>query len=264
MKLLFLTFILSIKLFAIESLQFGVISTVEPSIMKKRVTPLIQAIEKEIGVKIIFQTGYDYSDTINKFADGSFDIGLIGPAPYIKASQIMPDSLEILAGIKNSKKDPFRSVIISKKGSQFLHYKDLEGETFAFGSPNSTLSYYVPKYMLCNANTLQKLQKYNFLGRHDKVAQYVIMGKFAAGAIKQSVANKYAKYLQVIDISEDMPGFMIVANKHLEKKTREKIKHFLLNMKDLSALKKIKKTAIGFEPRYDYQYNTLRKIMQDH
>ena len=263
MRLLFLSFICVLNLFAIESLRFGVISTIEPSLMQKKVTPLIHAIEKEIQIKIIFQTGYDYSDTINKFANGSFDIGLIGPAPYLKASEISPNSLEILAGIKNSKKDPFRSVIISKKGSKFLHYSDLKGETFAFGSPNSTLSYYVPKYMLTKSNTLQKLKKYNFLGRHDKVAQYVIMGKFSAGAIKQSVANKYAKYLQIIDVSEDMPGFLIVANKKLDKKLRQKIKTFLLNMKDISPLKKIKKTAIGFEPRYDSQYDRLRKIINE-
>ena len=46
---------------------------------------IMKEIEKACGKKLVFKTGYDYSDTINKFADGTFDIGIIGPAPYIKA-----------------------------------------------------------------------------------------------------------------------------------------------------------------------------------
>lgn len=223
----------------------------------------MKKIEKATNAKLIFQTGYDYTDMINKFADGTFDIGLIGPAPYVKVQNINPNALVILVGIKNSKNNPFRSVIVSKKGSKFIKYSDLKNTKFAFGSPNSTLSYYVPRYMLENSNTMKKIKRYNFLGRHDKVAQYVIMGKFAAGAIKQSIANKYSKYLQVIATSEAMPGFMIVANKKLDKKLMLKIKNLLLNLKDISALKKIKKTAIGFEKREDSQYNKLREIMKE-
>ena len=223
----------------------------------------MKEIEKTIDKELVFQTGYDYSDTINKFADGTFDIGLIGPAPYIKVENINPDALVILAGIKNSKQDPFRSVIVSKKGSKFINYSDLKNTKFAFGSPNSTLSYYVPRYMLESSNTMKYIKRYDFLGRHDKVAQYVIMGKFAAGAIKQSVANKYSKYLQVIATSDAMPGFIIVANKKLNKNLILKIKNLLLNFKNVSALKKIKKTAMGFEIREDKDYDKLRKIMRE-
>ena len=222
----------------------------------------MRKIEKATGKKLVFQTGYDYADTINKFADGTFDIGYIGPAPYVKVQNINPNALTILAGVKNSKNKPFRSVIISKKGSKFIKYSDLKNTKFAFGSPNSTLSYYVPRYMLENSNTMRKIKRYNFLGRHDKVAQYVIMGKFAAGAVKQSIANKYSKYLQVIATSEAMPGFIIVANKKLDKKTTLKIKKLLLNLKDISALKKLKKSAVGFEEREDKDYDNLRKMMK--
>ena len=263
MKAIFLLFIMfGIELMASQALVFGVISTVDPMLMKKKVQPLMYEIEKVVHKKVIFQTGYNYADTINKFANGTFDIGLIGPAPYVKAHEIDSNALEILAGIKNSKEKPFRSVIVSKKGSPFLSYKDLKNQRFAFGSPNSTLSYFVPKYMLMRSGTFDKLKRYDFLGRHDRVAQYVIMGKFAAGSIKQSIATKYEQYLQVIAISKEMPGFMIVANKKLPRSLRRKIKSFLLNMKDISSLKKIKSSAMGFEPRYDKDYDKLRKIMR--
>jgi phosphonate transport system substrate-binding protein len=264
MKALFLTFILFIThLLASDTLVFGVISTIEPHLMELKLKPLMKKIEQVSGKKLLFKTGYDYSDTINKFADGTFDIGFIGPAPYVKVDRINPGALVILAGVKNSKEKPFRTVIISKKGSKFKKYSDLKNTNFAFGSKNSTLSYYVPMYMLKNFKISKKIEKFSFLGRHDKVAQYVIMGKFAAGAVKQSIATKYLKYLQVIATSESMPGFMIVCNKNLDKEMILKIKNMLLNLKDISALKKIKKTAVGFEPRDDAKYNKLREIMKE-
>ena len=264
MKAIILILILTaMELVASQKLVFGVISTIEPVLMKEKTQPLIEELEKITNKKIVFQTGYNYEDTINKFANGTFDLGLIGPAPYIKAKKIDPNRLEILVGIKNSKQKPFRSVIVSKKGSNIITYKDLKGKRFAFGSPNSTLSYFVPKYMLLHANMFEKIKEYHFLGRHDRVAQYVIMGKFSAGAIKQSIATKYEKYLQVIAVSEEIPGFMIVANKKMDKKLIDRIRRFLLDMKDISSLKKIKKSAIGFEPRYDKDYVKLRMIMKE-
>ena len=119
------------------------------------------------GIKIDGEWKFHQND---KFTDGTFDIGLIGPAPYIRAKSINPDALKIIVGIKNSEKSPFRSVIISKKGSKFLKYSDLKGKKFAFGSPESTLSYYVPKSMLINSNTIKELKYYDLLGRHDRVA----------------------------------------------------------------------------------------------
>jgi len=255
MKTLFLIFVVFLtQLIASQILTFGVISTVNPDIMKHKLKPLMREIEKTTGKKVKFQTGYDYTDTINKFADGTFDIGYIGPVPYIKTQDINPHALEILAGIKNSKKSPFRSVIISKKGSKFKKLKDLKNTSFAFGSPKSTLSYYIPKHILVTSGTMKDIKNYHFLGRHDKVAQYVIMGKFAAGAIKQSIATKYSKYLQIIVASKPMSGFMIVANKKLNKQLVQQIKTMLLN---------IQKLPEKFELRTDRDYNELRKIIKE-
>ncbi len=245
-----------------DTLIFGAIATIEPHLMEKKLTPLMHKIEKATGKKVVFQTGYDYDDTINKFANATFDIGYIGPIPYIKAVLKNPKGLRILAGIKNSQKKPFRSVIISKKDSRFKTLQDLKDSRFAFGSPNSTLSYYVPKYMLYKADMLNQLRTYHFLGRHDKVAQYVIMGKYDAGALKQSVATKYAKYIQVIATSKAYPGFMIVANSSMDKELVEKIRAVLFNPKNATILKSVKKSAIGFEKRKDSDYNELRKIMK--
>lgn len=249
-------------LIAHDTLTFGVISTVEVHLMEKQLTPLINYLEKKTKKKIIFKSGYNYQDTIDKFADGTFDIGFIGPSPYIKVKEKQPKALQILAKLENVDDNSFRSVIISKKGSSIRSLSDLKSKTFAFGSPNSTLSYYVPMKMLIDEDKLKSLEKYNFLGRHDKVAQYVIMGKYDAGAIKKSVADKYADYLQNIAISKVYPDFLIVANSEIEQELRDKIQKALLELRDVRILKEIKSSAIGFKKTNEDEYKELELVMK--
>ncbi|MBC8236837.1 MAG: phosphate/phosphite/phosphonate ABC transporter substrate-binding protein [Helicobacteraceae bacterium] len=264
MKLIILLLILSLShALASDKLVFGAISTIDPYVMKKKLSPIINYLEMVTGKKVEFQTGYDYTDTIKKFADGTFDIGYIGPAPYVITKQINPESIHIVAGLVNDKNKPFQSVIISKKGSDSTKLDDIKNRRFAFGSPQSTLSYFVPMNMLIKADVVNKVKSYDFLGRHDKVAQYIIMGKYDVGAVKKSVAEKYSKYIQVVASSQELPDFMIVANNSVQRETVEKIKHALLNLKDAQILKSLKASAVGFEERKDSDYDDLRLIIEN-
>ncbi len=264
MKLIIFTLIFSFyQALASDKLIFGAISTIEPDLMEKKLFPIINYLEMATGKKIEFQTGYNYTDTINKFADGTFDIGYIGPAPYLKTKKINPNSIEIIAGLVNTEDKPFQSVLISKKGSSIQKINDIKNHRFAFGSPKSTLSYFVPMDMLIKSKVIKKVERYDFLGRHDKVAQYVIMGKYDAGAVKKSIADKYSKYLQVVAQSQALPDFIIVSNKSLEKEIVKKIKNALLNLRDTEILKSLKKSALKFEEREDNDYDNLRLIMNN-
>ena len=264
MKLLIIILIFSFAhLFASDKLIFGAIATIEPELMKKKLFPIMNYLQKVTGKKIEFQTGYNYNDTINKFANGTFDIGYIGPAPYIKTKKINPDSIHIIAGLVNADDKPYQSIIISKKNSKITQLSDIKNRRFAFGSPQSTLSYFVPMDILIKAKIIKDIQRYDFLGRHDKVAQYVIMGKYDAGAIKKSIADKYAPYIQIIAKSQALADFMIVSNNSLDKEIVKKIKNALLHVKDIRILESLKKSAIKFEEREDDDYNDLRSIIKN-
>jgi phosphonate transport system substrate-binding protein len=251
----------TLNLMSSDKLVFGAISTVEPELMKKHLTPFMDYIQKTTGKKVVFKTGYNYQDTIEKLAKQEFDFGYIGPAPYIKAKDINPDSINILAKLKNSPDSPFNSVIISKKGSNIKTLENLNGKNFAFGSPRSTLSYYVPMDILIKSNIVNNLKQYNFLGRHDKVAQYVIMGRYSAGAVKNSIAKMYSKYIQVVKTSKPLSDFVIVSSSSLDKKVSKKIKDALLKLKDKKILSSLKGSAIGFEEARDSDYDDLREII---
>ena len=262
MKKVFILLVLfSSLVFATQSLTFGAISTVENSIMQKKLTPLMNYISKTIKKDIEFKTGIDYLDTIDKFKNGEYDLGFIGPAPYILATHKNKNALKVIVGLDNKNRGNFNSVIVVKKDSSINSIKDLKDKTFAFGSPKSTLSFFIPMDMLKKQKIDKKLKEYVFLGKHDKVAKSIIMGKYDAGGIKESVAKKYAKYLKVIAKSQDIPDFLIVASDKFPDKLIVKIKKALLQPDMQKIVKAIKPSATGFRERKREDYLQLKEIM---
>ncbi len=242
--------------------RFGAISTVKPEIVKKRFRPLLDYLEERTGEQFIFDTGRDYDDTIEKFIDGTFDLGYIGPSPYVIAQRRAPGSLRILAGVESNFTPFFRAMIVSRKDAPFDSLTDLEGQRFAFGSYRSTLSFYLPYYMLYKAGVIDRLAGYEFLGRHDIVVKNVIMGAFAAGGVKGSVAKRYGRYLKTLALSEPVTDFAIVANRKMDPDLAGKIQRALLELRDTGILQSIKPDMTGFGPRKDRDYNRLREIMR--
>ncbi|MEA1981934.1 MAG: phosphate/phosphite/phosphonate ABC transporter substrate-binding protein [Campylobacterota bacterium] len=249
------------SLLVADTLSFGVISPIDVNIMQKKISPLIKYLEKETGHKINFHSGRDYEDTIEKFSDSTYHLGYIGPAPYILATN-KNKNLNILAGISSSKQGTSQSEIIVKKGSSLKSLDQLEGKVMAYGSPYSTLSYFLPKYMLSQKKIDTKLKNEHFLGGHDRVAEYIIMGRYDAGAVKSSVASAYSKYIDVIASSEQIHDFSVVANKELDQKIQDDIQKALYRLKDKSVLQSINKSATGFTQRVDSDYDNLRVIME--
>ncbi len=262
MKVIFILIIfLSNLLLYAQNISFGAISTVQNSIMQKKLTPLMDYISATIKKDIKFKTGIDYIDTIEKFQKGEYDLGYIGPAPYILATQKNKNALKIIVGLNNKNNGNFHSVIVVRKNSPINSMDDLKNKTFAFGSPKSTLSFFIPMDMLKKQKIEEELKEYVFLDKHDKVAKFVIMGKYDAGGIKESVAKKYSKYLKIIATSQDIPDFLIVANEKFPDELVEKIKKALLQPNLQNVVKSIKPSATGFRERKREDYLKLKEII---
>jgi phosphonate transport system substrate-binding protein len=246
-----------------DTLVFGAISTVKPSKTAKKMRPLLDYLSQKTGKKIIFKTGKTYQDTIDKFNNGTFDFGYIGPSPYVIATK-NENNLKILAGLETNNKPYFYGVIIAKKDNNKINkIKDIKGKKFAFGSKKSTLSFFVPAKILIDNKVLPTLEKKGFLGKHDNVVRNVVTGKYDAGGIKESVANKNLDRVKIIKKSEPIYDFLMIAHKNLDNKLSNKIKNALLELKDKDVLKGLKKKATGFIRTKDSNYNGLRKIMAD-
>jgi phosphonate transport system substrate-binding protein len=247
-----------------QKLVFGAIAVGKVSKVRQSLQPLMSYLEKKTGATITFETGKDYPDTIEQFQSGYFDFGYIGPSPYVIATSGEKGRavFNIIAGLETKHKPFFHAVIIAAKNNDAINsLQDLKGKSFAFGSRQSTLSCYMPCKMLMDAGIFDTLSKHDFLGKHDKVAQYVAMGGFDAGGIKEAVAQKNLDKIKVIATSEPVYDFLLVAHHTMDRGQYDVIKAAVLELKDPAVLDRIKKGVTAFIETSDARYDNLRSTM---
>ena len=248
-----------------KDLVFGAIAVGKVSKTRNSLQPLLDHLQKTTGYTFTFKTGKDYSDTIKKFQNGEFDLGFIGPSPYIIATTDSgKDSLDILAGLETNHQPYFYATIIAKKDNGAISsLDDLKGKKFGFGSRKSTLSFYMPCKMLLDAGIFDALESYEYLGKHDKVARNVAMGGLAAGGIKESVAKKYTDSLKVVAKSAPVYDFLFVNHSSMAPEQQDKIRQALLSVEDPAILSAIKSGVTGIIPTSDKNYDDLRTTMKE-
>lgn len=248
-----------------KPLVFGSIAVSKASEIKATLAPLMAYLGEAVGREVVFETGRDYVDTIEKFRSGYFNLGYIGPSPYIIATSTPEsrDAFQIIAGLETDHEPYYYTVIIAGKDDASVNaIADIRGKNFAFGSRQSTLSCYLPCKMLMDAGIFDTLESYDFLGRHDKVVLYVSHGKFAAGGIKEAVAKKALDKIKVIAKSDPVYDFMLVAHKTMPAEMVARMRAAALNLKDPKILESIKPGVTGFIETDDANYDNLRRIMR--
>ncbi len=249
-----------------KELVFGAIAVGKVSKARKAMTPFLKYLEAETGAKIRFETGKDYLDTIAKFQSGYFDFGYIGPSPYVIATsgEKGADVFKLIAGLETNHKPYFYAVVIAaKKNDAINNLQDLNGKRFAFGSRQSTLSFYMPAKMLMDAGVFDSFSESAFLGKHDKVARDVSMGRYDGGGIKIAVAQKNLDKVKIIAKSDPVYDFLMVAHQSMGLEQYLKIKDAVFRLKDPQIFNSIKKGVTGFVEAKDENYDTLRKVMAE-
>jgi phosphonate transport system substrate-binding protein len=245
-------------------LVFGAIAVKKASQVRESLDPLIRYLADEMGREIVFETGKDYPDTIAKFRSGRFDLGYIGPSPYVLATAGAEPSevFRLVGGLETDGEPYYYTVIIAAAGNGAIkNLDDVNGKVFGFGSRQSTLSCYVPCKMLMDQGVFDTLNDYRFLGRHDKVVQYVAGGMVDAGGIKEAVALRYPDKIKIVGKSEPIYDFLLVAHHSMEEEPFQRLRRAALSLKDPGVLGAIKPGVTGFIETRDENYQNLRTIM---
>ncbi len=253
---------------SIPSLSFGVYTSDKPSEMYKKFKPMLRYIEDEIATRIedspqiklvIYKT---YELALEAFINGEVDFVRFGPASYVIAKDRNPE-VRLLAIEENKGKRRFNGIILVREDSPFLSLNDLSGSSFAFGDENSTIGRYLSQAELVEAGlTVEDLQSYDYLGRHDRVVAAVLHGKYDAGAAKESTFAKYKeKGLRALR-SFDNVTKPWVARSNIAEDHFVALQDVLLNTSKPEILKTFSKSLSGFAPCEDSEYDFVREGME--
>ena len=245
----------------------GVHPYLPPAELEKRFKPLLDYLSRQLDMPMELSISKDYESHIENIGNKLFDFAYLGPASYVKLTSKY-GSYPLLVRLEIKGKPYFKGYIVTREDSAIQNLGQLKGKNFAFGSPQSTMSYMVPRFMLREAGvSIDALNDYKFQGNHRNVALSVLVGEFDAGAVKEEVYFKFKdKGLRQVAASPSISEHVFVCGKGLPSSHHEKIRDAMLSMSKTDEgrqiLQSIKKSVSGLVPVSDKDYNNLREIMR--
>lgn len=246
---------------------FGVHPYLTAQELLERFTPLMNYLADGLDKPVVLRVAKTYASHIELVGEDKVDIAYLGPAPYVKlVNNYGPKPL--LAKIQVAGQSTFRGAIIVAQNSPIKTLADLRGKGFAFGSPNSTMSHFVPRFVLWKAGvTVEQLSHYQFIKSHENVVLGLLLGEFDAGAVKKDIFNRYAQQgIKVLAWSPPITTHVFVATQRFPQQKLDKLQTLFLNINNQptgkAILTSIKKSITGMTRVNDEDYNELRHILQ--
>ena len=257
--------VLSLPVYA-ETITFGIYTSDKATVMYQKFKPIIDYLQDRItqngiNATVKMKIFPSYAAAVDALAAGSVDFMRFGPASYIMAKD-RDENIRLLAMEHKKNKKRFYGVFIVTKNSPINSLNDLKGKSFAFGDKNSTIGRYLSQAELVKTGIRSAdLSKYDFLGRHDKVALAVAVGNYDAGVVKENTFKKYAESKNLKKIAK-FPNVTKpwAVRSGFDDNLFAILQQGLLELKDKKTLKALKQD--GFLVAEDSDYDFVRRGMR--
>ncbi len=126
-----------------KKLRIGLIPTEGGADIIERFKPLIDHLEKVLGVEVEGKSASDYAGIITAMSHKHIELAYFGPKSYTDAAnKANAQAVALEMGTEGEK--GYYGVIISRKDSGIRTLEQARGHVFAFNDPNSTSGYLVP------------------------------------------------------------------------------------------------------------------------
>jgi len=251
------------------TLLFGVYTTDTPADAVEKFRPLLDVVERKLTlvldrpVRIRTQVYGDYPSGLQAVVDGDVDFARLGPASFVLASQ-RSDAVELLAMETRKGQKTFYGILCVHADSDFTDVAELAGQRVAFGDENSTIGRYLSQQLLHEHGLrAEDLSGFEYLGRHDLVGHAVGMGKFSAGALKESTFQKLVEQGVPIRELARFPNVTKpwVATRRLDPALTSALRKALLDIREGEALARVGKSPFAEAVLGDYA--VIRRSMDD-
>jgi phosphonate transport system substrate-binding protein len=232
----------------------------------KRFSPLTSYLAAELKQPVRIRIQKSYKSHVDFVGQDQADIAFMGPAPYVLLRKGYGPK-PLLVRLEESGVSFFHGVVVVRREAPFRSLADLQGKSFAFGDPDSTMGHVVPRAMLAEAGVpVSRLQRHDFLHSHHDVALAVLGGYFDAGAVKDEVFAEYEKRgLRVLAKSPPVAEHLFVTRATLPPALVERLRALFLAVnsspRKQEILSSIKATATSFVPVSHQDYDSLEKLM---
>ena len=248
-------------------LKLGLIPSVDPGLMIKEAQPFINALSAAVGQEVEATVPPDYDAVGQGLANGSIDIGFVGPAGYVVAKDKLNASIDpISRGVLDIGNSSWgRAIIVCHADSGIKEVRGLKGKSFAFSDPISTSGYYFPYQVLAErgVNPETDLRAVSMTGSLGASLQHVADGTVDAAGIGDEILALSIQRgeledgeIKTIYEGDPIPGSLFVVRNTLDGELLAGIKNTILAMKNMPFCK------IGLissmDPASDQEYDVVR------
>ncbi len=233
----------------------------------RKFSPLAEYLGTGLKRKIEVRVGETYQKHIETVGANAVDIAFMGPASYISlVEQYGPRPLLARLSVRGR---PFiLGHIVTRRNNGLKRLSDLQGKRFAFGDPDSTMSYLLPRYALSQAGVdLASLGDYRFFRSHEAVALAVLAGDADAGAVKAETFEKYRhRGLRSIYVTPAVSEHLFVTRADLPADLIKSLRQLMLALRRNTPegrriLQSLRSGTTALVPVKDADYAELRQIL---
>jgi phosphonate transport system substrate-binding protein len=224
-------------------IRVGLIPSEDSRAMLESSQQLLDALEKNLGIKVQGFVASDYNGVIEAMRSNHVDVAYLGPFSYVLGTTVAPIEAFATAETAKSSRSFYRSQIIARKDSGIRDWKDLKGRTFAFVDPSSTSGHLFPKAGLIKLgfDPEKDFGRVLFTGSHDANALAVANKRVDAATIADRIfdAAVQKKLVDRADIhvvweSDPIPESPTCWRKNLPDDLKKQIKSAFLNIRDIT------------------------------
>lgn len=254
----------------IKEIRFGLIPSEDADKLIADSRPFIEALEKNIGMKIKPFVAIDYSAVIEAIKSDKLEIAFLGPNAYVLAKDKVKAHVEPVGRgvMAKTGKSSYKALIIAHPSRPISKISDLKGKTFALVDPASTSGNLVPRYVfeLNKINPEKDFKSLYYSGTHQASLIAVKEGKVDAAAIADEVYDLAISRNQlkpsdvkIIHSSDPIPGSPFVVRTNLPKDLQDKLRKGLMNLKEVRFGKLGVVTKM--DPATDKDYDVVRGLI---
>jgi len=161
-----------------------------PTELMRKYQPLVEHLQKHLGVKVVYVPVIDYGAAVSALGAGKVDFAWLGGFTFVQAKVMAGAKPVVMRDIDRE----FQSVFIANTAAGINKPEDLRGKGFAFGSKSSTSGHLFPRHYLSTIHKIDADKDFAgapiYSGAHDATVKMVESGKVPAGALNIEVWNR--------------------------------------------------------------------------
>lgn len=224
-------------------IRVGLIPSEDSRAMLASSQQLLDALEKNLGMKVQGFVAADYNGVIEAMRSGHVEVAYLGPFSYVLGTTVADIEAFATAETSKSGRTFYHSQIITRADSGIKDIKDLKGKTFAFVDPSSTSGHLFPKAGLIKLgiDPDSYFGRVLFTGSHDANALAVANKRVDAATIADRIFDAAVQKnlvkredIHVVWTSDPIPESPTVWRKNLSPELKAKIKAAFLNIEDIT------------------------------